>query len=912
MSDLSTAGQSGEGGAGPSWRPRRGGWTLTLLDSPDGAIWRLTDQHGDIDTPAAEARQLEVRPHPWKWWTATLHLPRMRGTGRDVFPGLSRHEARELNDALCAASLEAQVAPTVAWYRTVEETFTAAVTGRRWLTTEQVAALMAAHPGPWSGNAPALRRPLTDMERRAVNTDPAQLPSRAAAINAQVEAATLKADRDFFDTIETSPLTGEQARAVYTYDNRVHVIAAAGSGKTSVMVGRAAYAVHRGFATPERILLLAFNTAAASELRERVQARFAAAGLPADGLTATTFHAFGLQVIAAATGIRPSVAPWVADGKDIAMVADIVADLRSRDQEFATAWDTFRFLYSRLPDDPDEPVEPDSWDPRRGLAGFATLAGPVVRSHGERVLADWLYLNHVDFEYERPYPHPTRPRQLGRYHPDFYYPAIDTWHEHWGLDANGHPPPEFDGYLESMTWKRALHRRHGTALIETTWAHVMDGTDFPRLARELTRRGLKLRWDPDRAGRHERATPEGDLHRLVRTFMTHVKANALTREDVAARVGTMLRNPHRAGLFLTLYWAIHEQWQSRLAAGGFIDFEDMLNLAAKHLEDGAWQSPYQLVMVDEFQDASRARARLTRALVAAPDRYLLAVGDDWQSINRFAGSDLAVVTGFHDYFGPGPDVHLSRTFRCHQDIATAATAFITANPAQQAKTVTSEHTEPARPEALEGIHLHQVATTADTRRGIEQVLSDLEAAAAAGHIQTGDGLVSVDVLGRYRFEQQHVPARAWRHLRVTFRTVHSAKGLEAGYVIVPNMSAGTFGFPSQIVDDPVLSLAMAQADAYPHAEERRLFYVALTRARRGVHLIAPSASPSPFVTELLMRGLAHPHGGAAAPVVCPVCRRGVLRPRQSRYGQFYGCSTFPACRHTSTDVPSTARSPLAP
>jgi len=153
-------------------------------------------------------------------------------------------------------------------------------------------------------------------------------------------------------------------------------------------------------------------------------------------------------------------------------------------------------------------------------------------------------------------------------------------------------------------------------------------------------------------------------------------------------------------------------------------------------------------------------------------------------------------------------------------------------------------TGPARPEALEGIHLHEVATTADTRRGIEQVLSELEAAAAAGHVRTRDGLVTVDVLGRYRFEHQHMPARAWRHLRVTFRTVHSAKGLEADYVIVPSMSTGTFGFPSQIVDDPVLSLAMAQADPYPHAEERRLFYVALTRARRGVHLIAP-APPHP-------------------------------------------------------------------
>lgn len=901
MSDPS-GDQGAEGSSGRSWQPRRGGWTLTLLDSPSGGIWRLSDRHGDIDTASGQVHQLEVRPHPWKWWSASLHVPRMRGTGREIFSGLSRRTARDLTEVLHAAAFEAQVAPTLAWYRSVEEAFAAAVTGRRWVSTEQVQRLVAAHPGPCSRTGRPVHRLLTDVERAALDTDPAALPARAAAVNAQVEAATLAQDRGFFDTIETSPLTAEQARAVYTYDNRVHVIAAAGSGKTSVMVGRAAYAIQRGFTTPKKVLLLAFNTAAAAELRDRVEARFAAAGLPTEGLLATTFHAFGLHVIGAATGRKPSVAPWVADNKDVAMVADIVADLKAHDPVFATAWDTFRLLYSRLPDDPNASAEPDTWDARRGLAGFATLAGPVVRSHGERLLADWLYVNHVDFEYERPYTHQTATGQRRQYHPDFYYPAIDTWHEHWGLDANGNPPPGFDGYRESMAWKRALHRRHGTALIETTWAHVMDGTDLPRLARELTARGVTLRWDPQRAAGNGRATPEGEVHRLVRTFMTHVKANSLTRDHVTARVGTLLRNPHRAGLFLTLYWAIHAQWQARLAAGGYIDFEDMLILAAQHLEDGNWTSPYELVMVDEFQDASRARARLTRALVATPDRYLLAVGDDWQSINRFAGSDLALVTHFHDYFGPGPDVHLSTTFRCHQDIATAASTFITANPTQQVKTVTSVHTQPARSEALEGIHLHEVKTTGDTRRGIEQVLTELEDAAAAGHIRTRDGLVTVDVLGRYRFEQQHVPARPWRHLRVTFRTVHSAKGLEADYVIVPNMTAGTFGFPSQIVDDPVLSLPMAQADPYPHAEERRLFYVALTRARRGVHLITPSDTPSPFVTELLTRRLAHPHGNARA-VVCPTCQRGVLRPRQSRYGQFYGCSTFPACRHTVTELP---------
>lgn len=231
-------------------------------------------------------------------------------------------------------------------------------------------------------------------------------------------------------------------------------------------------------------------------------------------------------------------------------------------------------------------------------------------------------------------------------------------------------------------------------------------------------------------------------------------------------------------------------------------------------------------MVDEFQDASQARARMTRALVSAPGRYLLAVGDDWQAINRFAGSDLSVLTGFHDYFGAGQSLYLTTTFRCHQSISDIAPAFVSKNPAQLAKTVRSLHTQPARASAHEGVQLRQVSKPGQVANTIASFLDELEAGIATGAVPRRDGrMVTVDVLGRYRFDQQLMPTRTPRHVRLTFRTVHSAKGLEADYIIVPNLAAGTYGFPSQIGDDPVLSHAMVEADRYPHAEERRLLYV---------------------------------------------------------------------------------------
>ncbi|GAA5165923.1 3'-5' exonuclease [Ornithinimicrobium tianjinense] len=354
-------------------------------------------------------------------------------------------------------------------------------------------------------------------------------------------------------------------------------------------------------------------------------------------------------------------------------------------------------------------------------------------------------------------------------------------------------------------------------------------------------------------------------------------------------------------MFLDLYWPIHDAWQARLLDGGFVDFEDMLVQAADHLESGRYVSPYRLVMVDELQDASRARARLTQALVRQPGRHLLAVGDDWQSINRFAGADLSVVTRFHDHFGPGPTVHLTKTFRCHQSISDTAARFVGKNPDQLTKGVVSVNDRPVDPAAHEGVQLRSIPSAAEVPRAIGDFLDQLRDAIHEGHI-TGDS-VSVDVLGRYNQDRSLMPRVSPRGVRLAFRTIHSAKGLEADYVVVPNLSAGSYAFPSRIADDPVLALAITEGDSYPHAEERRLFYVALTRARRGVLLISPEHNPSPFVTELIQDGLVQDVGPRPVATPCPGCRVGVLRPRSGRTGHFWGCSTFPACTYTSNTLP---------
>ena len=160
---------------------------------------------------------------------------------------------------------------------------------------------------------------------------------------------------------------------------------------------------------------------------------------------------------------------------------------------------------------------------------------------------------------------------------------------------------------------------------------------------------------------------------------------------------------------------------------------------------------------------------------------------------------------------------------------------------------------------------------------------------------------SVDVLGRYRFDEQLVPRRRFPQLKVTFRTVHGSKGLEADHIILPNLTTGTYGFPSQISDDPVLTIAMSGDDGFPHSEERRLFYVAMTRARNSVTIFTVAGLESPFVVELLKDPGVVLDNSQATSVevrVCPGCSEGTLVLRRGPYGEFLGCSRFPKCRQT--------------
>ncbi|TSH96324.1 AAA family ATPase [Verticiella sediminum] len=926
------------------WRPsvwgrliaRAAPWRLRLTEQ---MLELLVDGQAHA-APLTEASPLHLR-RGMVWTTLTLDTPHGR---RVRVRGLPNRMAQELEAALAAAVLargrirqfKEGYARVKAWMDEAFSQMKRAETQRRWFTSEQQQALLerkshlgidAAHLQQLLKDAgvAALLADGPDDTRRHLRAWDGDWPKAWSELNERHVQRELAECRELFDRLESRPLSEEQARAATCFDNRVLVVAAAGSGKTSTMVAKAAYAVHRGIARPERIVLLAFNKRAADELQRRADQAFERVGMADAGVEASTFHALGLRIIAKATGTKPDVPNWAVDpALGIGKLTALVDGLKDGSSEFRTNWDMFRTVFRADLPPFGAPTQPDAWD-RDGKGYIRTLRGERVRSREECIIADWLFYNGVNYEYERPYAHATANAHYRQYRPDFYYPDIDLYHEHFALDAQGRAPAAFDRYEQGVAWKRELHRARGTHLIETASHQLRSGTLLAHLARELSARGIVLAPNPDRPvpprGKTPVATPE--LVGLIRTFISHAKSNGLSPAALRQRVAALPESAFnvRYRMFLDIALPVMAAWDAALAADGGIDFEDMLNAAARHLETSSCDSPFDVVLADEFQDASNARARLCRALVRAPGRHLCAVGDDWQSINRYAGADLSVMTRFHAFFGPGQTLKLERTFRCPQALCDLSSRFVSKNPAQIGKAVRSD--APSREPVVQAF---EVAGRAQLSEAIDDFLRRLcerirrETHAGTDATQPASAMLrksrpasaepsrkcSVFVLGRYHSDAAYLPTN-WRSrygkwLELGFLSIHLAKGSEADYVILPAMLGAErgLGFPDTRQDDPVLALAMPSADAYPDSEERRLFYVALTRARRSVALFTVKGERSRFLRELVSEHrltVTMLHTDAQADTACPACGQGVIVTRTGAYGDFACCSNYPACEY---------------
>jgi len=699
--------------------------------------------------------------------------------------------------------------------------------------------------------------------------------------------AELDRFRDFFDKTEKQPLTFTQRLSIITHEDNTRVVAGAGSGKTSVMVVKAAYLITKSLCQPHELLMIAFNRSAAEELRDRTEKNVNIR------VKATTFHALGLEIIAQVTGKKPSLAKSAEDNQKLnkellGIIENFFTENLSVCDDIRSYFQSHSEPYKSL----DEFKEIGDYYNHLKKNNIRSIRNELMRSMEEVEIANFLFLNGIEYYYEHHYEIDLANREYRQYQPDFYLPKYEIYIEHFGISRSGTTAPTVDEnkYHEGMKWKRSVHQKYGTILVETFSYMKKEGTLSKELKNRLASHGVKF--SPisnqelyEELKKNQKIDP---FCNLLATFLNHFKGNSYHIKQIREIARERNCDSPRLQAFLRVFEPIYSQYEANLRSKGEIDFNDMITQAAHYVRSNTYQSPYTCILVDEFQDISVGRARLIKGLVDQKTSHrLFCVGDDWQAIYRFAGSDIALMRDFQENFGFTETVNLDRTFRFNDRIERVASRFIQMNPAQLPKTIHCA-TRADQPRVI----VHQ--PTIKSENSFLNALAEIQE-------QVGEKSTHVQILGRYNFVLEglawYKATRKFPNLSLTKQTVHSAKGTQADYVIVVGMTAGRYGFPSEIIDDPILNAVLSKPEPFAHAEERRLFYVALTRARHAVHLLVDPDRPSQFVEEIIQDSEDVDLRGAAllTPISCPECITGRLLRRTSNYGLFYSCSNYPLC-----------------
>ena len=613
-----------------------------------------------------------------------------------IVSGLSRTDATALADAINRARVDwwrSTLVPQIGALRSVHDRLAGFADPPRYVDVDilrdlkrdaQAAAggLVARWPDSLS-DAPEIQ-----MLRGILEFLEAPDDARSKA-NETFVANELVRSRDLFDRIEARPLTDEQRKAVVVDERCNLVVAAAGSGKTSVIVAKAGWLVRRGYRKPSDLLLLAFARDARNEMEVRVRSRLGAA--TADSVTVRTFHSLGMAIIGDAEGRRPALARSAENDRALFdLLKGIVADLLADGALSETVLEWFQDQFAPYRSEHEFATWGAYWNYIR-RNDIRSLKGDEVKSYEECEIANFLYLNGIAYEYETAYEHETATAEKRQYKPDFFLADHGIYIEHFGLDAAGNTASFVDRekYLGAMEWKRQIHAERGTVLVETFSHERADGRLIRNLTEKLAAHGVKLTPVPRErvfAALAERGRVD-PFTRLLATFLQHFKGSRLSLSEIAERARD-LGDGGRATAFVAVFGPVFERYQETLSGAGEIDFHDMINRATDHVEAGRYRSPFGYILVDEFQDISPARARLLKALLdRSPGAQLFAVGDDWQAIYRFGGPDIAVMREFGDRFGNYERVDLETTFRCSDRIAAVATDFVLRNPAQIRKTV---------------------------------------------------------------------------------------------------------------------------------------------------------------------------------------------------------------------------------
>lgn len=765
----------------------------------------------------------------------------------------------------------------------------------------------------------------------------ANLNSLVKSWNEEFVRREMSFNETFLSDIDGKSLDQQQREAVVTDEVNNLILAGAGSGKTLTIAAKVKYLVERKKVDPNEILLLTFTKKAAVEMEERITTKMK---IPVESMT---FHKLGLRIIKQGRESAPEISDQLRESildyfeREILTNPDLMGkvvhffsyyiNVPKDYEEFDSLGDMFTHYKTANLETIKSKVEKDTSNLKNQRY---TIAGEEVRSIEEVVIANFLYLNGVAYEYERDYPFPNPDPYRKKYQPDFYLPEYDLYLEHFGITENNKTPwlsrIEEKKYLEGMKWKREFHAQNNTKLLETYSYFNKNGLLQKKLEAILKQQGVKFQTrNLEEIYKRIYLTQKfkdrdfGEIIKLINTFIGLFKSINFKqdefqkiRDEIKIREkNTFLKE--RNLLLLSIIEPIYSHYQKTLTDANAIDFSDMINEAKEYIENNQVHlTSYKYIIVDEYQDISFARYKLVKALRDQTNAKIICVGDDWQSIYRFAGSDIQLFIDFQKFFGFARLLRIEKTYRNSQELINIAGKFVMKNKNQFTKKLES-------PLNLKN-PISMYGYDRDFHLALKRALDDI--------VTKYGPKSSVMVLGRNNFDLEKVkedPQKSFvvtqneektliRYrdepaLKIEFLTVHRSKGLEADNVILINLENKAAGFPNKISDDNILHYVLTNSDDFMYAEERRLFYVALTRTKNQTYLIAPQNNKSIFVEELMKEQRVHFHLVTEEATIenhpkCPHCQTGimVIRENAATKQRFLGCTNYPVCQQSFKDL----------
>ena len=313
-------------------------------------------------------------------------------------------------------------------------------------------------------------------------------------------------------------------------------------------------------------------------------------------------------------------------------------------------------------------------------------------------------------------------------------------------------------------------------------------------------------------------------------FKQYIKKNNLLKTNIKER--------NKA--FLIIAFTILNIYTEELKSTNSIDFDDMISIATKLVKYNGIKRHYKYIIIDEFQDTSIVRYNLIKSIIEKTKAKLMCVGDDYQSIYQFSGCTLDLFINFKKYFNNCRIMYIKNTYRNSYEIINTSGSFIKKNHYQLRKHLRAQF---SLRKPIKIIYYNQ--------NNYQEMFYRL-----LDYLQINNKK-NILVLGRYNNDINEVVNNyeinkpiVYKDLNVQYLTVHRSKGLEDDDIIILNMSNRMKGFPSKINNEEIFTLINKNNEQYPYAEERRLFYVALTRTRNNVYLMVPKGNPSIFIEEI--------------------------------------------------------------